>query len=158
MCDNEVWKFIDGYDDYMISTEGRVMSLKYGKKRIISLYENGGGYLSVNLWKNGKKKTRDIHPLVAKAFLPNYYGLPSVDHKDRDKTNNKLWNLRWASDFDQAHNKDSVINAKHVYYREYRKKNPYYVHIMRNGERNQKYFKTEQEAVQYRNDVLAKYA
>jgi hypothetical protein len=155
MCDNEVWKFIDGYDDYMISTEGRVMSLKRGKERILKGRNNGHGYLFVSLSKKGKLKNYKIHRLVALAFIDNLENKPQADHIDRNPFNNKVTNLRWSTCCANQQNKDCVENAVHIYLTKY---GSYQVQIKRNGERNRKCFKTEQDAVKYRNDVLAKYA
>jgi hypothetical protein len=55
------------------------------------------GYLSVMLYKNGKPKNYKIHRLVAQAFLSNPEGLPEVNHKDEDKTNNHVNNLEWCT-------------------------------------------------------------
>ena len=154
MCE-EVWKFIDGYNDYMISTEGRVMSLKRGKERILKGRNNGHGYLCVRLCRNKEITQNKIHRLVAFAFLENPNNYPTVDHIDRVKKNNSVTNLQWASREMQNQNKDCVENAVHIYLTKY---GSYQVQIKRNGERNQKCFKTEQDAIQYRNDVLAKYA
>jgi hypothetical protein len=93
---------------------------------------------------------------VAFAFLENPNNYPTVDHIDRVKKNNSVTNLQWASREMQNQNKYCVENASNIYYN--KKKKYYQVTIMRNGERNQNCFKTEQDAVKYRNDVLAKYA
>ena len=58
---------------------------------------DGHGYLQVKLWKDGKDKKYMINRLVAQAFLPNPDNLPEVNHKDEDKTNNKVENLEWCT-------------------------------------------------------------
>ena len=45
--------------------------------------------------------------MVAMAFLPNPENLPTVDHKDRNRLNNDVQNLRWASRSAQAYNRGS---------------------------------------------------
>ena len=97
----EVWKDIKGYEGkYQISNMGRVKSLNYrhtGKEGIMKGVADGYGYLQVKLWKDGKDKKYMINRLVAQAFLPNPDNLPEVNHKDEDKTNNKVENLEWCT-------------------------------------------------------------
>ena len=101
----EEWKDIKGYEGiYQISNKGRVKSLNRidsrGRKRnekILSPTPINGGYLHLNLYKNGKKKPYLIHRLVAEAFLPNPDNLPVVNHKDENKLNNNVENLEWCS-------------------------------------------------------------
>ena len=96
--ENEVWKDIEGYEGhYQVSNLGRVKSLKRGNDKIMSLRRYKGGYLLVNLCKNGEMKTFTIHRLVGQAFLPNPNNLPQINHKDEDKTNNRVENLEWCS-------------------------------------------------------------
>lgn len=88
------WKPIDGYEEmYAVSDEGEVISFHKLKPR-----ENNGGYLCVILCKEGKKpKQFFIHRLVANAFLPNPNDLPQVNHKDKDRHNNRVSNLEWCT-------------------------------------------------------------
>ena len=107
----EIFKDIPGYEGaYQVSSLGRVNSLpkikatrKKGstyltKERILNPTIGTCGYFKVPLY-NGKSKTFRVHQLVAMAFLghiPNNYKLV-VDHRDDDKLNNNLDNLRVIS-------------------------------------------------------------
>ena len=104
----EEWKSIPGYEGlYEVSSYGRVKSLEisYIRKNgimdqksemILSPKNNGTGYFTVCLYKNKIHKYYLIHRLVAEAFLPNPDNLPEVNHKDEDKSNNRVDNLEWC--------------------------------------------------------------
>lgn len=100
----EVWKDIKDYEGfYQGSNWGRVKSLEridcighHRKERILKPKKDKYGYLQVNLWKNGKKKTFTVHRLVTEAFIPNPNNLPCINHKDECKTNNNVNNLEWC--------------------------------------------------------------
>ena len=104
--EKEIWKEIDGWSDYKVSTFGRVMSCKFGKEKILK-HSISRGYRAVVLCKNNKKTLISVHRLVALTFLPNYYNLPQVDHKDRNRQNNSIYNLRWVTLSEQNINKSN---------------------------------------------------
>ena len=102
----EVWKEIDGYPDYKVSTFGRVKrTYKNGNIKLLKPYPDGCGYLRVGLSKNNKKIQRSVHRLLGLTFLPNYYNLPQIDHKDRNNQNNSIYNLKWVSLSEQQLNR-----------------------------------------------------
>lgn len=99
LLENEEIKPIKNYEDYYISSFGRVWSSKTnrwlkpnlrGDKKINSLY------LCVSLCKEGFIKSFTIHRLVAENFLDNPNNYPQVNHKDENKLNNHVDNLEWC--------------------------------------------------------------
>lgn len=92
----ELWKDIEGYEGrYQVSNLGRVKRVTTG--RILKGCKDIGGYLVVNLSKNGKVKTHKIHRLVAQVFIPKPENKPDVNHIDENKTNNLYSNLEWVT-------------------------------------------------------------
>ena len=92
---------IKGYEGlYGITTEGDVWS--YKRKRFLTPYTSGNGYLKVTLCKDGKMKYFLIHRLVADAYIPNPNNLPQVDHIDNDKNQNYINNLQWITGRDNV--------------------------------------------------------
>lgn len=101
-------KTIEGFPNYTIDTEGRVWS-RY-RNRYLRPNPLKSGYLQVQLWGrdeegNTKKESFYIHRLVGKAFLPNPDNLPTIDHINRHKFNNRVSNLRWTSQADNCQNR-----------------------------------------------------
>ena len=95
----EQWKQIEGYDFYMVSDQGQVKSLRYGKERILKPFRLGN-YLGVWL---GAGHKHYIHHLVAKAFHTPIEGF-EIDHINRQKHDNRATNLRWVSSSDNHKN------------------------------------------------------
>ena len=106
----EIWKDIKGYEGlYQVSTLGRVRSVSHevidsiGRHSIkegkaLSLRKSTQtGYPTINLTKNGKYTSFNVHRLVAEAFIPNPNNLPCVNHKDESRDNNVVDNLEWCT-------------------------------------------------------------
>lgn len=88
-------KDIPGYEGHYAATEdGRIWSHKSNKFLSAS---KCNGYMQVSLYKDGKKKTYQIHRLVALTYLPNPDNLPHVSHLDETRDNNHVSNLKWAT-------------------------------------------------------------
>ena len=91
MEDIEVWKNISNYDNYEVSTFGKVRNKKTSR---ILKPSNRGGYYIVGL-SNIKTKTFQVHRLVAETFIENPENKAHVNHKDKNGLNNNLSNLEW---------------------------------------------------------------
>jgi hypothetical protein len=108
-CSVEKWLSVRGYSgSYEVSNLGRVRSVdreninRNGVRRILrgkllSLSLDGEGYAQVSLLRGGVERKARVHRLVAEAFLLNEAALPLVDHRDRNRGDNSVPNLRWAS-------------------------------------------------------------
>ncbi len=96
----EEWKDIPEYDLYQASNQGRIRNRK--SKRIISSVPKGNGYVHVTIRNNGKYTCPSVHKLVALAFLPNDEKKPTVNHKDKNRSNNNVENLEWATHSEQV--------------------------------------------------------
>ena len=95
----EIWKDIYGYTGiYQVSNLGRVRTLRKRKnQKVLSLIISKQGYCMVDLTKHREVKRIFVHRLVAKAFIPNPYSKPFVNHKDGNKQNNYVDNLEWVT-------------------------------------------------------------
>lgn len=80
----EQWKTIDGFDAYEVSDLGRIRrkeaTVHHPGKVMLKPWFGTGGYVHLQLYKDGKKYDLAVHRLVAKAFLPNPKNLPEVNH------------------------------------------------------------------------------
>lgn len=99
----EIWMPVVGYEGlYEVSNIGRVRSLwsktriKDKEGKILRQKDNGKGYYSINLHKDGICRTVLVHRLVADAFIPKIDGLDLVGHLDDNKKNNVVENLYWT--------------------------------------------------------------
>lgn len=88
----QIWKKIPGFDDYIISNEGKIKSLNYRNKGIIKeikQHNDKDGY-KVSVLNQCCYST---HRLVAKTFLEDYDEKLQVNHKNGNKSNNNINNL-----------------------------------------------------------------
>ena len=111
-------KEIKGYEGlYSITSCGKVWSHK--RKKFLTAHPSGTGYLFITLCKNGKKKERYIHILVAETYIPNPDNKPWVNHKKEfEIRNNCINNLEWATASENANygtaNKRRIANRQYT--------------------------------------------
>lgn len=98
----ENWRSIKNFPNYEVSDMGRVRHVKTKRIRKPSVSVKGG-YLYHNLYDfSGTRKGKYEHRLVAEAFLPNPLNKKMVIHSNGNKKDNKVSNLKWASDSESA--------------------------------------------------------
>ena len=170
----EKWRDVRGYEGlYQVSSEGMVRSLdRYvthsrnpdfnvlRKGKIMSPVNHGNGYLYVSLTMRGKRKNHYIHRLVAEAFVRNPNAFNEVDHKNRNRRDNRAENLRWVDHADNMANaemggvpRDSWKKPKSGEKYIKRSNNRWRVVIARKDFRIDKGFETIEEAVEFRNSL-----
>ena len=120
----EVFRSVDGYKYYAVSSFGNVKNTKTGR---ILKGRNVCGYLQVVLYEDGlAKKSYLVHRLVAYAFIDNPDDKLCVDHKNNDRTNNHISNLRFATSKENNQNRKlsskNTSNIKGVHFDKRRKK------------------------------------
>lgn len=104
----EEWRPVVGFEDaYEVSNTGRVRSIgRYVKSRWgqnwynmheLKIQTSKKGYKTVVLHRDGDYYQKQVHRLVAEAFIPNPDNMEQVNHKDTDKANNNVSNLEWIT-------------------------------------------------------------
>ncbi len=115
---------IINYPDYLIYREGRVQNKK--SKRFLKEGIHKDGYKMVGLRKDNKQKFFSIHRLVGIHYIPNLENKPTIDHINRDPSDNRVENLRWATRLEQQENtgmkKNNTSGHRGIYYRKDTKK------------------------------------
>jgi len=92
----ERWKTIDDYEDYEVSTHGRVRSWrKRSEPKVLKHGLAPSDVLIVSLCNADGKKTQQIRSLVLRTFLGPRPNRSRIIHRDGDATNCKLYNLEY---------------------------------------------------------------
>lgn len=115
--DSEIWKSLSslGYSKYMISSHGRLYHIKNSERFLGTVGQER--YVRPSLMgDNNKTRSIFMHVLVATMFIPKPSDDPNltVDHIDKDRSNNKVTNLRWATKSEQKLNRDPKYKNKGI--------------------------------------------
>lgn len=102
----EKWAIIEQCPMYEVSNYGNIrhkINLKLRKFRILK------GYNCININNKSTKYTLLVHRLVAQHFIPNPENKPTVNHKDKNRINNHISNLEWATYSEQEIHKQQTM-------------------------------------------------
>jgi len=100
-------KLIPNFPRYSISKDGLTIRGPYGNMKIQT---NNCGYRTVQISNNQKKHSFTIARLMALTYIPNPDNKPTIDHINRDRSDDRLENLRWADLSEQCSNKTLYNN------------------------------------------------
>jgi thymidylate synthase ThyX len=101
----EKWASVDGWENYLISTEGRLKRIgRYSGNKIRSGTPSKSiGYPVVSMNRPGYQIEVPVHQLVLKTFKPLLdYTDMVVRHKNHNKLDNRLCNLEWGTHKDNS--------------------------------------------------------
>ena len=127
------WFKIPSYPDhYEINRQGQVRSLCYygkeGQIKTLKATFHVYWFVTIRIGKVGQPVP--VHRLLALAFLPREEGKNYVDHINRDKTDNRIENLRWTTQTDNCVNRPARSKTPCVY----KRGESYNVRIFRHNE------------------------
>jgi hypothetical protein len=104
----EIWKEVDGFDNYEVSNQGNVRNIKTG--RILKPGLDNYGYQLVVLSSNKKTHTKKVHRLVLLSFARNTENKATVNHINGIKTDNRIENLEWSTNSENCLHAFSELN------------------------------------------------
>jgi hypothetical protein len=97
----EIWKKIPNFSRYEVSNLGRLRSLDYkrsGKVRVLKPAKSPDGYMKTVLVNDeGKYCSWTVHLFVMLAFVGKKPEGLEVNHKNGDKTDNRVENLEYVT-------------------------------------------------------------
>ncbi|AIA65113.1 HNH homing endonuclease [Enterococcus phage IME-EFm1] len=104
----EIWKDVKGYEGlYQVSNLGNFRKTNKCNATKLGYSIGKNGYKKVSLSNDKTRLTKYLHRLVAETFIPNPENKPTVDHVNRDRLDNRVENLRWATYSEQRSNQTS---------------------------------------------------
>ena len=118
------YRFVEGTEENaVVSVSGEILkryckSRKTGERKDYYEYvhhtTNRSGYLQVSVPE--RKDLKLVHRIVAETFVNNPQGYTEIDHLNRDKSDNRVENLRWCT------HKENMVNipkcTEKTYYRD----------------------------------------
>lgn len=141
----EEWKTLIDYIE--VSNKGNVRVNKNNNIKSKYVKCDKYGYKYFEFTKNYKTNYLYIHKCVCKLFLGEKpQDKDCIDHKDRNRKNNELSNLRYVSLSENALNRERKGTIKQL------NNNKYQVNIQVNKKRYSKRFINENDAINWLNE------
>jgi hypothetical protein len=89
------WRQIPGAPGYLVSKLGAIKNAHTQRELRQSVMNTGYKCVTVG------GRTITVHRAVAMAWIPNPFAKATVNHRDRDRANNAVTNLQWATGSEQ---------------------------------------------------------
>ena len=150
---------INDWDNYVIHPCGTILRIYKNKTKELKPWSDGR-YLTLTLCRTGSRQNATIHRLIATHFIPNPNNLPCIDHINRNKTDNRIENLRWASYSTNNRNKTlNTITKGGIYYKKNKSTgyNTWVWEYKMSGKTKWKYNVIKEDLEKYRIELLKKY-
>ena len=102
-------KKVDGYDNYIVFKDGTIYNTM--RKAYLKPIVNKAGYAYITLCKNKSKQNMYVQRIVATAYCENTNPetKTQVNHKNKNRSDNRADNLEWVSQTEnQLHAKNNI--------------------------------------------------
>ena len=95
---NEQWRIHQNFPKYLVSNQGRVMSLACKQPKMLTIHEDWQGYRFVSVEnKKGDRKHYRLHNLIAECYIAERKPGMEINHKNFKKADNSIENLEWMT-------------------------------------------------------------
>jgi hypothetical protein len=146
---NVMWKTVTTHPIYEVSDAGEVRNTATNK--VLKPGMDNRGYQRVVLGPGSK--TISVHRLVALYHIENPENKLEVDHIDRNRSNNSVQNLQWATRSENQLNRGYAIKNPEMHHMVITKYGSFQVKI-RGRTKVDKCFKTLEDAIAFRDRFM----
>lgn len=128
----EVWKDVVGFEEaYQVSNFGRVRSKdrivvterykhRHERGKVLKLRKDKDGYFTFNAKWCGSNRHLKVHREVARCFVANTQNYPCIDHINGVRCDNRVENLRWCTNKQNANFELAKVNRRNAVLNSYK--------------------------------------